>query len=100
MSPRVFLFFAQLMFWAALSWVCEGLVYLFPVFAKQLRRNRMRCLALAFLSGTGWGGDDFAIEMVRNVEGHDAVLEELVSARKRKGRDAGLYGMLLEMVRA
>ena len=100
MSPRVLLFFAQLMFWASLSWACEGLVYLFPFFSKQLRRNRMRCLALAFLSGTGWGGDDFAIEMVQNVEGHEEILEDLVSFRQQKGRDAGLYGMLLAMVRA
>ena len=100
MSLRVFFFFAQLMFWAALSWVCEGLVYLFPFFVKQLRRNRVRCLALAFLCGTGWGGDEFAVELIQGVDAQEQILEELVSIRQRRGRDAGLNGMLLSMVRA
>ena len=100
MSFRVLLFLTQLMTWAALSWLFAGLVYLFPVFSRRLQRNRMRCLARAFLSGTGWGGDDFAIELIQAVQDHERILEELVSLNQQKGRDAGLYGMLLAMVRA
>lgn len=82
-------------FWAAFQ------ITLGPLSSRVARRaGRMRvsCLARMLVVGTGWGGDDAALQLFESVPDARGLLEEVIQSRGERGKDVTCYEFALRLV--
>ena len=66
--------------------------------ARWAGRRRVGCLARMLVAGTGWGGDDAAIQLLNAVPEARGLLEESIALRRNRGKETATLEFALRLV--
>ena len=70
-----------------------------PPLTRFFRERQAISLMGMWVAGTGWGGDDFALDSIRAVPDIAATFERLLERRTSQGQPTGMLPFFLKLVR-
>ena len=86
----------KVLFWIFLAFIVKLMSPLFFAFLQPMKRLHMRCLAKAFISGTGWGGDEAVAEIIMQIPDCEIVLKDIVKIEESGGIKDSVHSRLLK----